>query len=69
MDPYLDTKPGKQSRVSLPLSSNWRGREKREKLVFFNAGKSSEKFPEKIEDFSPASFDGSERLIDFFGRW
>jgi hypothetical protein len=27
------------------------------------------KFPAKIEDFRPSQYDGSERLIDFFGRW
>ena len=35
----------------------------------FVVGRGREKFPEKIEDFRPSFYDGSERLADFFGRW
>ena len=35
----------------------------------FVVAKGREKFPAKIEDFSPAAFNTSEKVIDFFGRW
>jgi len=34
----------------------------------FAAPRGEEKLPDKIEDFMPAYFHGSERLIDFFGH-
>ena len=35
----------------------------------FAVPRGREKFPETIAAFSPAFFNGSDRLIDFFGRW
>jgi hypothetical protein len=34
----------------------------------FIIARGREKFPDRIEDFQPGEFNGSERVIDFFGR-
>lgn len=35
----------------------------------FVVARGQKEFPERIEEFRPSFFNGSERLIDFFGRW